>query len=100
MAGMRLDIRDEALKTLKDGNTPIVPGDPTKSAILTRVFAADPAKRMPPLYAHKELTKDQHDKIRRWLAQGPVYGGHWPYQPVPRPAVPQIPAPPPPIPNP
>ncbi len=90
MAGMRLDIRDEAVKTLKDGNTPIVPGNPTKSAIVTRVFAADPAKRMPPLYAHKELTKDQQDKIRRWVAQGAVYEGHWAYQPVARPAVPEV----------
>src|ERR1043166_8301697 len=34
MAGMRLDIRDEALKATKSGVTPIVPGDPEHSAIV------------------------------------------------------------------
>ena len=38
MMGLRLDIRDEALKTTKSGVTPIVPGDPDHSAIIqTRV---------------------------------------------------------------
>ena len=39
MAGMRLDLREEALKPTKSGVTPIVPGDPDKSAIVQRVFA-------------------------------------------------------------
>ena len=34
MAGMRLDIREEALKPTKDGVIPIVPGDPDHSAII------------------------------------------------------------------
>src|SRR5262245_37379052 len=42
MAGMRLDIRDEALKPTASGAVPIVPGDPDKSAIVQRVFAAGP----------------------------------------------------------
>src|SRR5204862_3882293 len=41
MAGMRLDIREEALKANRAGAAPIVPGDPTKSAIVARVFATD-----------------------------------------------------------
>ena len=41
MAGMRLDIRDEALKPTATGAVPIVPGDPEKSAIVQRVFAAN-----------------------------------------------------------
>ena len=40
MAGMRLDIRDEALKPTRSGRTPIVPGDPDKSAIVARIFAS------------------------------------------------------------
>src|ERR1700737_996799 len=53
MAGMRLDIRDEALKPTATGVTPIVPGDPDHSAIVARVFAANPARVMPPNYIHK-----------------------------------------------
>jgi hypothetical protein len=48
MANMRLDIRDEALKTTKSGVTPIVPGDPDHSAIMQRIFADGPQSRMPP----------------------------------------------------
>src|SRR5271156_6805648 len=59
MANLRLDIRDEALKPLADGATPIVPGDPEKSAIVQRVFAASAGKRMPPQFAHKDLTEKQ-----------------------------------------
>ena len=81
---MRLDIRDEALKPLKDGAIPIVPGDPDKSAIIQRIFAPAAAQRMPPAYAHKELTEQQKETIRRWVAEGAVYEGHWAYQPVKR----------------
>src|SRR3954449_12966903 len=63
MAGMRLDIREEALKPTKTGVTPIVPGDPEHSAIVERVLATNPARIMPPNYAHKELTSAQKETI-------------------------------------
>jgi hypothetical protein len=88
MAGMRLDLRDEALKPLRDGNTPIVPGDPEKSAIIQRIFATN-ARVMPPAAIHKELTPAQKNTIRQWVAEGAKYEGHWAYQPVRRPAPPR-----------
>jgi hypothetical protein len=99
MAGMRLDLREEALKPTRSGVTPIVPGDPDKSAIIQRIFATN-AKIMPPKYAHKELTAAQKDTIRRWVVEGAVYEGHWAYQPVVRPPVPHIANPKAPIRNP
>ena len=81
MMGLRLDIRDEALKTTKSGVTPIVPGDPDHSAIILRVFATD-KKVMPPASAHKDLTPAQKATIRQWVAEGAKYEGHWAYQPV------------------
>jgi hypothetical protein len=87
MAGMRLDIREEALKPTATGAIPIVPGDPEKSAIVQRVFATN-ARIMPPVFAHKELTQAQKDTIRRWVAEGAKYEGHWAYQPIRRPEVP------------
>ena len=80
MADLRLDIRDEALKPLKDGAIPIVPGDPDKSAIVQRIFATSAGKRMPPAFAHKDLTEKQKPTIRQWVAEGAVYEGHWAYQ--------------------
>jgi hypothetical protein len=90
MAGMRLDRRDDALQPTPSGATPIVPGDPDKSAIVQRIFATDPARRMPPKYAEKVLTEAQKDTIRRWVAEGAIYEGHWAYQPIKRPAVPEV----------
>jgi len=89
MAGLRLDIREEALKLTKSGVTPIVPGDPDRSAIVQRIFATD-ARIMPPAFAHKELTQAQKETIRRWVAEGAKYEGHWAYMPIRRPAVPEI----------
>jgi hypothetical protein len=83
IANLRLDLRDEAVKPLKDGVIPIVPGDPDRSAIVQRIFAPA-ASRMPPQYAHKDLTDQQKDLIRRWVAEGAVYQGHWAYMPVVR----------------
>src|SRR5436190_12289696 len=83
MAGMRLDLRDEALKPTASGSIPIVPGDPAKSAIVQRIFAAG-ARVMPPPQLHKELTESQKSTIRQWVAEGARYEGHWSYQPVVR----------------
>lgn len=86
-AGMRLDLRDEALKRRGNG-TPIVPGKPDESLIVRRIFSEDPARVMPPAVVHKELTAAQKETIRRWIEQGAVYEGQWSYQPVVRPSVP------------
>src|SRR5207302_7067313 len=86
MAGMRLDIRDEALKPNRGGALPIVPGAPDQSAIVQRIFATG-ARVMPPAAIHKDLTAAQKNTIRQWVAEGAKYEGHWAYQPVQRPAV-------------
>ncbi|MFN0105930.1 MAG: PSD1 and planctomycete cytochrome C domain-containing protein [Bryobacteraceae bacterium] len=85
MANLRLDLRDEAVRANRRGLAPIVPGDPEKSHIIQRIFASD-AQVMPPASAHKTLTAAQKDTIRRWVAEGAKYEGHWAYEPVRRPA--------------
>jgi hypothetical protein len=90
-AGLRLDIRDEALRKTRSGVTPIVPGRPEESEIIRRIFSAEAAEVMPPEEAHKVLTAGQKQLIRRWVAEGAVYEGHWAYKPVARPAVPAVP---------
>jgi hypothetical protein len=82
MAGLRLDIREAALKPNRRGQIPIVPGDPNKSYIIQRIFAENEAAFMPPPSAHKELTAKQKETIRRWVAEGAPYEGHWAYEPL------------------
>ncbi len=87
MAGMRLDLREEALHPTGSGAVPIVPGDPDKSAIVQRIFATG-ARVMPPASLHKALTDAQKNAFRQWVAEGAKYEGHWAYQPVRRVAPP------------
>ncbi len=89
MMDLRLDIREEAIKPLADGSIPIVPGKPDQSEIIKRIFAADPSEIMPPEYAHKTLTQAQKETIRQWVQEGAKYEGHWSFQPIKRPAVPE-----------
>ncbi|MEI6239563.1 MAG: PSD1 and planctomycete cytochrome C domain-containing protein [Planctomycetia bacterium] len=85
-AGMRLDVRDAALKETDGGVVPIVPGDPDASEIIKRIFDEDAP--MPPESAHKPLTAQQKELLRRWVAEGAVYEPHWAYAPLTRPALP------------
>ncbi len=57
-------------------------GNPAKSHIIQRIFAEKEALVMPPASAHKELTARQKDTIRRWVAEGAHYEGHWAYEPL------------------
>ena len=82
-ADMRLDIREEAFKTRRNG-TPIVPGRSEASLIITRIFAEDPSRVMPPAAIHKELTAAQKETIRRWIAEGAEYEGQGPTSSVRR----------------
>ena len=87
-AGLRLDIREEALKKTDEGIIPIVPGKPGESAIIERIFSTDKDELMPPPKAHKELTQAQKETIKRWVAEGAVYEPHWAYAPLVKPEVP------------
>src|SRR5262245_9449354 len=86
-ADMRLDIREEATKATRARRIPIVPGDPDQSEVIRRIFSTG-ATVMPPTSTHKQLTEAQKNTIRRWIAEGAVYEGHWAYQAVKRPAAP------------
>ncbi len=85
MAGLRLDSREDATRPNKAGRIPVVPGNPDQSQIIERIFHKNAARIMPPPAIHKDLTVQQKDTIRRWVAEGAVYEGHWSYQPIQRP---------------
>ena len=89
-AGLRLDVRDEALRKTRSGVTPIIPGKPEESEVVRRIFSNEEAEVMPPAEAHKTLTNEQKQLIRRWIAEGAAYEGHWAFQPIGRPRVPMV----------
>ncbi|MFN8002949.1 MAG: DUF1549 domain-containing protein, partial [Acidobacteriota bacterium] len=89
-AGLRLDVREEALRKTKSGVIPIVPGKPEDSEIVRRIFATESYEVMPPPDAHKVLTAQQKELIKRWVTEGAKYEGHWAYQAIRRPSVPEL----------
>lgn len=80
---LRLDHRDAAIETKA-----IVPGKSEASPLVERVFSTDPDTIMPPPESSKTLTAAQKELLKRWIAEGAEYEGHWAYIPAVKPAVP------------
>jgi len=81
-AGLRLDVRAEAVKEA------IKPGKPDDSEFWHRITTTEPDDVMPPPSSPKQLTKAERDLFRRWIAQGAEYQDHWSFVPIKRPSVP------------
>jgi hypothetical protein len=79
--GLRLDLRESALKPPTDGDAAIVPGDPDSSALYLRITEEDETLRMPPKKSAARLSKGEIDVLRRWVEQGAVYARHWSFAP-------------------
>ncbi len=79
--GLRLDLREAALKPAKSGKVALVPGKPDDSEVVKRIFTAEGDDLMPPAESHKSLTPAQKDLLKRWIAEGAEYQGHWAYSP-------------------
>ena len=79
---LRLDIRKDALKA-------IVPGKPEESDLYLRVIHKDPEERMPPKESHKKVTKKEVAILKKWIAEGAEYAGHWSFQAITQPQLPE-----------
>lgn len=84
-AHLRLDVREVAVE-----RKAIVPGDPTESELIRRIFSSDLDERMPPPEAGKTLSDEAKEILRRWVASGAKYERHWAFVPPARPPVPGV----------
>src|SRR5207244_4667069 len=84
---LRLDERTSALE-----KRAIVPGKPDDSELVARIFSTDAEVLMPPPEAHKPLSAGQKDVLKRWIAEGAEYQGHWAYEKPVRPPAPNGPS--------
>ena len=75
--GLRLDVREEALKELKSGAVAIVPGAPDDSELISRLTENDATLRMPPRKSGEKLASKEVEILRRWVRQGATYAPHW-----------------------
>jgi hypothetical protein len=88
---LRLDTDEGARAELKPGRFAIVPGDVSRSRLVTRVSSENPAERMPPPDSGKTLTARQIALLKRWIEQGAGWEPHWAYLPAVEPPVPDVP---------
>ena len=89
MAGLRLDLRDEAFSPRRNGRA-IVAGTPGESLLYKRIVHDKIAMRMPPVSSHKTLTTDQIEILKRWIEQGAKWSEHWSFTPPVRAAAPVV----------
>lgn len=85
-ADLRLDDRQAALDS-----GALKPGDPDGSEMFRRLVTHDPEELMPPPDAKKPLTPEQVEIVRRWIAGGARYAGHWAFEPPVKHPVPPAP---------
>ncbi|MBE2283421.1 MAG: PSD1 domain-containing protein [Prosthecobacter sp.] len=87
-SGLRLDVRDAALKPAESGAVAIQPGDPSHSELVARCLTADKDELMPPPKLGKPLSQREKDLLQQWITEGAEYQGHWAFLPPVRAAVP------------
>ncbi len=76
LSGLRLDTPEGAMADL-GGRHGVVPGDLEGSEVYRRIRAEEPARRMPPAYAEKQLSEDEVRTLEAWIEQGARYQRHW-----------------------
>jgi hypothetical protein len=85
-AGLRLDVREAALRPTRSGTPAIVPGKPEESELIRRIFATDRSEIMPPPHAKNPLSDADKNLLKRWITTGAEYAPHWAFIP-PRPGL-------------
>jgi hypothetical protein len=87
-AGLRLDLRDAAVRALDSGERAIVPGHADSSELVARIESDDPDLVMPPPQTKVSLSAEERRTLQEWIAAGAAYAPHWAF------VAPRMPAPP------
>ena len=78
-AGLRLDIRENALRE-NEGVTAVVPGNSAKSELIRRITTRNTDDVMPPEDSKNKLNASQIGILKRWIDEGAKWGGHWAFE--------------------
>ncbi len=89
-SGLRLDMKEGLFGAVEPGRHVVVPGRPDRSELFLRITAKDRDDLMPPAKTGKKLSRPQVELLRKWIAQGAPWEGHWAFLPPRRPAPPEV----------
>src|SRR5690349_15198309 len=84
---LRLDTK-EGVFTDRSGYQIIVPGNSATSRLYQRISATQ--RKMPPASSGRTLTPKQIELIREWIDKGAKWQSHWAFDPLKRPAIPDV----------
>mgnify|MGYP002622699995 FL=1 len=88
-AGLRLDTRKGALGSGGEEGR-IVPGDVAASELIRRITSGEADERMPPPDAEKQLTADEIETLKNWIAAGAAWEEHWSFTAPTKPELPAV----------
>jgi hypothetical protein len=88
-ADLRLDRKEDAFRD-RSGSAVIVPGKIAESELIARITSDDPDEMMPPPKFKKRPASGQIELLRRWIAEGAKWEGHWSYSLPPSVPAPQV----------
>ncbi|MGP0068866.1 MAG: DUF1553 domain-containing protein [Isosphaeraceae bacterium] len=80
-ADLRLDTREGAFGETPSGARAVVPGNLGESELYRRITDEDESMRMPPKSLGRTLSAEEIDILKRWIAQGADWKGHWSFLP-------------------
>ncbi len=86
---LRLDRKEDAFRD-RSGTAAIVPAKADESELIRRVISDDPNEVMPPPKFKKRLSSQQIERLRRWIAEGAKWQGHWSYSPPVKVPIPSV----------
>ena len=89
LSALRLDT-EEGFRADLGGRFAVVPGKPHESELISRVTTDDAARRMPPVYAGKNLSASEIELLERWVREGAEWQQHWSFLPPRRARIPQV----------
>ncbi|MEE2990649.1 MAG: DUF1553 domain-containing protein [Planctomycetota bacterium] len=84
-AELRLDHRELAIES-----GAILAGKPKQSELVARIFSSDPDQVMPPPESKKQLSNEQKQLLKRWIAGGAGYEAHWSFIAPTSPRLPSV----------
>ena len=76
-ADLRLDNYEGVTAQLKEGGHAIVPGKPSKSKLIYRIYHEDESEIMPPPESNYKLTEREKALLEKWIDQGAEWKEHW-----------------------